>query len=325
MALRRGVTLLRRRAWRWLASVALAFPLTGLAAADPVEILSAKALSEPPIVRFEAPRVRSMLEHAWGAESGIGQTPNVHLAAYLYCQAARSGSAEGHFRAGQALAAEADPDAQASAAFFLATAAQLGHARAMEALERLVQRSGPSKSVMPSCLNGAPYEARVAVNEERDRSAATARHATIGSGHALFDIEAYVAALRPERRRIAQLVAKLAPDFGIDMRLALAIASVESNFDPRATSPKNARGVMQLIPDTAKRFNVLNPYDAVECIKGGLAYLRWLSDYFAGDMLRVVAAYNAGEGAVMRYQGVPPYEETRMYVRRVIELTGLQM
>lgn len=274
---------------------------------------------------FEAPRVRSMLEHAWGAESGIGQAPSVGLAAYLYCQAARSGSAEGHFRAGLALATEADPDARDFAAFFLATAAQLGHARAMAALEHLVQRGGPAKSAMPPCLNGAPYEAPVAVKVKRDRPFTGADSAMIGSGHALFDIEAYVAALRPERRRIAQLVAKLAPDFGIDMRLALAIASVESNFDPRATSPKNARGVMQLIPDTAKRFNVLNPYDAVESIKGGLAYLRWLSDYFAGDMLRVVAAYNAGEGAVMRYQGVPPYEETRMYVRRVIELTGLKM
>lgn len=266
-----------------------------------------------------------MLEHAWGAESGIGQTPSVRLAAYLYCQAARSGSAEGHFRAGQALAAEADPDARESAAFFLVTAAQLGHARAMEALEQLVQRGGPAKSVMPPCLNGAPYEAPVAVNGTRDRPVTGAGSAMFGSGHALFDLQAYVAALRPERRRIAQLVAKLAPDFGIDMRLALAIASVESNFDPRATSPKNARGVMQLIPDTAKRFNVLNPYDAVESIKGGLAYLRWLSEYFAGDLLRVVAAYNAGEGAVMRYQGVPPFEETRIYVRRVIELTGLQM
>jgi len=300
-------------------------PLASLAAADPFGGASAKAPTEPPIVRFEAPRVRSMLEHAWGAESGIGQTPNVRLAAYLYCQAARSGSAEGHFRAGRVLAAEADPDARESAAFFLATAAQLGHARAMAELEHLVQHSGPAKSVIPPCLNGAPYEAPVALNAEGDHAAAGAGSATIGSGRALFDLEAYVAALRPERRRIAQLVARHAADFGIDIRLALAIASVESNFDPRATSPKNARGVMQLIPDTAKRFNVLNPYDAVESIRGGLAYLRWLSDYFAGDVRRIVAAYNAGEGAVMRYQGVPPFEETRIYVRRVIELTGLRM
>ena len=318
----------RRGAWRSLAAIALAVvPLTCLAAADPVGGASTKASAEPPIARFDAPRVRSMLEHAWGAESGIGQTPNIRLAAYLYCQAARSGSAEGHFRAGHVLAgeADADTDARESAAFFLATAAQLGHARAMAALEHLVQRSGPAKSVMPACLSGAPYEPPVAEHVERDSPAAGAGSTTIGSGRGLFDLEAYVAALRPERRRIAQLVAMHAPDFGIDMRLALAIASVESNFDPRATSPKNARGVMQLIPATAKRFNVLNPYDAVESIKGGLAYLRWLSDYFAGDVLRIVAAYNAGEGAVMRYQGVPPFEETRIYVRRVSELIGLRM
>jgi soluble lytic murein transglycosylase-like protein len=79
-------------------------------------------------------------------------------------------------------------------------------------------------------------------------------------------------------------------------------------------------GLMQLIPETAERFNVRNAYDATQNIKGGLSYLRWLLSYYRGDVTLAVAAYNAGEKAVDRYKGVPPYVETRQYVKRVMEL-----
>jgi soluble lytic murein transglycosylase-like protein len=108
----------------------------------------------------------------------------------------------------------------------------------------------------------------------------------------------------------------------VDVKLALAVASVESNFDVSARSPKNAQGVMQLIPETAARFNVKNTYNAEQNIRGGLAYLRWLLTYFDGDMVRVVAAYNAGEKAVDKYQGIPPYHETQAYVRLVLYYAG---
>jgi soluble lytic murein transglycosylase-like protein len=75
---------------------------------------------------------------------------------------------------------------------------------------------------------------------------------------------------------------------------------------------------MQLIPDTAARFGVFRPYDAEQNIRGGMAYLRWLMAYFQGNVPLVAAAYNAGEGAVNRYRGVPPYAETRAYVLRII-------
>ena len=82
-------------------------------------------------------------------------------------------------------------------------------------------------------------------------------------------------------------------------------------------SPKNAQGLMQLIPETSARFNVKKPFDPVQNIRGGLAYLRWLLAYFRGDVTLVAAAYNAGEGTVERYRGVPPYAETRAYVQRI--------
>ena len=100
----------------------------------------------------------------------------------------------------------------------------------------------------------------------------------------------------------------------------MAIIRAESNFNPGAISPKNAQGLMQLIPETAERFNVKKPFDPEQNIRGGLSYLRWLLAYFEGNIMLVAAAYNAGEGAVNRYAGVPPYAETQGYVKRIREI-----
>ena len=119
---------------------------------------------------------------------------------------------------------------------------------------------------------------------------------------------------------IDALVRRLAPQYQVSPQLALAIIAVESNFNVSALSPKNAMGLMQLIPETAKRFGVRNAFDAQQNIRGGLAYLRWLLAYFEGDVILVAAAYNAGEGAVNRHKGVPPYTETQGYVKRILEI-----
>jgi soluble lytic murein transglycosylase-like protein len=126
----------------------------------------------------------------------------------------------------------------------------------------------------------------------------------------------------PEREQIAEWVRGLAPIYGLDPNLILAIIKTESNFDPLARSPKNALGLMQLIPSTAARFGVKERSDPVQNLHGGMAYMRWLLSYFNGDLRLSLAGYNAGEGAVERYRGVPPYRETRQYIDKVMKAYG---
>ncbi|MCL4148543.1 UNVERIFIED_CONTAM: hypothetical protein GTU68_057358 [Idotea baltica] len=105
--------------------------------------------------------------------------------------------------------------------------------------------------------------------------------------------------------------------------LVKAVIHAESAFKVRARSPKGARGLMQLIPATAKRFGVKDSYNASQNILGGVRYLKWLFKHFDGNVSHVLAGYNAGENAVTRYGGIPPYQETQTYVRRVLTLRKL--
>lgn len=116
---------------------------------------------------------------------------------------------------------------------------------------------------------------------------------------------------------IRGLVESMAPQYGLDTALVLAVIAIESNYQVKAVSPKNAQGLMQLIPATARRFGVSDPFDPAENVRGGLKYLRWLMDYFGGNLAFALAGYNAGEKAVDRYRGIPPYAETQHYVRAV--------
>jgi soluble lytic murein transglycosylase-like protein len=106
----------------------------------------------------------------------------------------------------------------------------------------------------------------------------------------------------------------------LDPKLVHAVIQVESGFNQWARSHKGAMGLMQLIPATANRYQVQDPYDADDNMRGGTQYLRHLIDRFPGRLDLAVAAYNAGPGAVERYNGIPPYSETRDYVRRVLTL-----
>ena len=121
---------------------------------------------------------------------------------------------------------------------------------------------------------------------------------------------------------IARLIDRIARKHGMDPELVEAVARVESNYDPTAVSPKGALGVMQLLPETAKRFGVADAYDPAQNIEGGVRYLKFLRDSFPGNLSLVLAAYNAGENAVRRHGGIPPYQETRDYVRKIRRLYG---
>jgi soluble lytic murein transglycosylase-like protein len=111
--------------------------------------------------------------------------------------------------------------------------------------------------------------------------------------------------------------------YQIPEALVRAVIRVESNFDPRAVSHANARGLMQLIPATAERMLVTDPFDARQNVLGGTRYLRVLANLFNGNLQLTLAAYNAGENAVIRYKGIPPYEETQAYVSRVLEFYNI--
>lgn len=102
--------------------------------------------------------------------------------------------------------------------------------------------------------------------------------------------------------------------------LVHAIIKAESNGQRNAVSPKGAKGVMQLMPFTSKRLRVADPFDPIENIEGGIRYIKELLITFDGNLTNTIAAYNAGPAAVRKYGGVPPYQETRLYVRRVMEL-----
>lgn len=220
-------------------------------------------------------------------------------AAALYCRAARLGDTESQFNLGWMYTNGRGVERNDSlAAFFFHAAAEQG----MEQAIRMLGSVGGPTTDVPDCMREpAPPKPRVVA--AAPRPAPPVR--PIAAPHS-----------------IAELVKRIAPEYRVPTQLVLAIIQAESNFDIVALSPKNAKGLMQLIPDTAARFNVRNPYDPAQNIRGGVAYLRWLLAYFEGDVTLVAAAYNAGEGTVERYRGVPPYVETRAYVRKVVDAVG---
>jgi len=120
------------------------------------------------------------------------------------------------------------------------------------------------------------------------------------------------------RAELEALAADVARKHGIDPALVLAVASVESGFKPTAVSRKGAQGLMQLMPATAKALGVEDAFDPATNLDGGSRYLAELLTLYGGDLTKALAAYNAGPGAVSRHRGVPPYRETRAYVKKVL-------
>ncbi len=250
------------------------------------------------------------LEHGDG---GVARDPA--RAAALYCRAAQYGDAEAQYSLAWMLTnARGIARDDAAAAHLFAAAAEQGHVQAGNMSRSL----GSPRGLAPPCLQPPPDEAEPVVRA--DDSPVDARAGNAGAGPFVAPPRLPPNAPAP----IVRFVELVAPEYQLEPHLVLAVMATESNFDPWAVSPKNARGLMQLIPDTARRFRVRDLMDPTENIRGGMAYLRWLLAYFEGDLRLALAAYNAGEGAVDRYRGVPPFAETRMYVRKIQALIGGQ-
>jgi soluble lytic murein transglycosylase-like protein len=252
----------------------------------------------------EPPQIRQLLEKAIASERNERDWQGEWKAAGLYCEASRLGSAEAQYRLGMLYAfGKGVPKDRGLGASLFSVAASQGHFEAQKMLETI----NYTTTQLPRCVLEAVLPEKGAYS-----------YPVAGAGKG--DIDQYIARLPESKRWIVDLVGTLAEWNKVDPKLVLSIITVESNFKIRAQSPKAAAGLMQLIPATADRFNVRNAYDATQNIKGGIAYLHWLLSYFRGDVLLAVAGYNAGEHAVDRYKGIPPYRETREYVQKVMRL-----
>ena len=246
-----------------------------------------RLLEEPPA---------SQAEWAQRYEHGEGVPQDYGRALQLYCAAARRGHAMAQYQLGWIYAngrGVAHDDTQAAAWFRLAAAQ--GDAPAQRMLARV---DDPAKKKTASCAEPVDPTRQQWVRGVRRGSSS------------------------PERAKVEALVEQMAPTYGLHPELVLAVIEAESAFNPQARSIKNAQGLMQLIPATAERFGVRDPYDPVQNLRGGMAYLRWLLAYFQGDVRLSLAGYNAGEGAVLRHGGVPPYAETRAYVEKITRVYG---
>lgn len=232
---------------------------------------------------------RLLTAEARSFDHGVGASGDYEHAAELYCRAARQGYAPAQYYLGwMYVNGRGVPRDAPTGGALLALAAKQGHVQAQNVLVLI----GGVKGKLPDCMRDDP--------------------------------EAGGFYLTPERRRITTIVKQWAPKYQVNPLLALAIITAESNFNTAAVSPKNAQGLMQLIPETSARFKVRDAFDPVQNVRGGLAYLRWLLAYYRGNITLVAAAYNAGEKAVDRYRGIPPYAETRAYVQRVMRIVKRQ-
>ncbi|MEO8751679.1 MAG: transglycosylase SLT domain-containing protein [Casimicrobiaceae bacterium] len=262
------------------------------------------AIVLPPPAPGERPAAdaRASVAQALAYEHGEGVPRDPLKAAELYCAAARDGDAEAQYGLGWMYAngrGVIRDDTVASALFALAAAS--GHAQAQRALAFVGHEAGR----LPECMR--PPEPAMEIPPSADFAIV------------VDDVDPF-ATLPPWKQKIADVVNELAPRYSVNPRLALAIIAVESNFEPTARSTKDARGLMQLIPETAARFNVRDAYNVKDNVRGGLAYLRWLLAYYRGQVGLAAAAYNAGEKMVDKHGGIPPFPETRDYVRRVQSL-----
>ena len=279
----------------------------GVAAASaialmPVLALAGTSIHGPALPKRSLPRgdATTLFIQAVHMEHGEGIAQDPLRALVLYCQAGSLGEPRAYLNLGwMFLNARGVPRNDALASAWLHKAAQAGVVEAVNLLDMLGHpAAAPS---VPTC-------------------AALARARQFKGPSFAFTEIAFEAPTAPSE--IRALVDRIAPWYGLDSNFVTAVIAAESGFNTHAVSPKSAMGLMQLMPRTAERFGVQHPFDPAENIRGGVSYLSWLLERFGGNISLALAAYNAGEGAVEAYGGIPPYRETQQYVARVESIYG---
>lgn len=222
---------------------------------------------------------QALYRHGLKLERGAGMPRDHRQALESFCAAGAAGHPDAAFSTGWMFltGTGAAADRRAAAAWF-AKAAAAGHGGA----QRMARRLASAPAALAVCPSAA---------------SPTADHAP--------------------PQRLVRMIDRTAKRHGLDRELMLAVVAIESGFRIDAVSPRAARGLMQLTGATALRFGVRDPFDPAQNLDGGARYLRWLLARFDGDVTLALAAYNAGEGAVRRHGGVPPFAETESYIRKV--------
>ena len=168
--------------------------------------------------------------------------------------------------------------------------------------------------VLGVMLTAAAADAQVRLSVKRDGTKVITNFGSTARGSNLE----WLARQHDRRSKYDPIIERYAAKYRIDPTLVRAVIQVESDFNIACVSSKGARGLMQLMPGTAKRFGVASIHDAEQNIHGGVKFLAYLTRLFPDDLPRVLAAYNAGENAVLKYGGIPPYTETQNYVKRAL-------
>jgi len=252
-----------------------------------------------------------LVEMAFKFKSG-GKVSNYQEVHDQYCKLARDGDSDAQYALGwmyehgKGLTANKD-----TAHLFYSMAAEQHHELALQSLTdvAVIQMAAEIDNKLPACMQPDPPQ----IVEQ-------AKPVVEVTKVEVEPISERTAKLFMSQKWLYKLVNKIATKHKIDPNLVMSFIAIESGFDALATSPRNAQGLMQLIPETASRFGVKDAYKPEDNIKGGIAYLHWLLAYYQGNIELVAAAYNAGEKAVDRYKGVPPYQETKLYVKKIAKL-----
>lgn len=263
-----------------------------------VAVAAAHAAGTPGLPALMAAPAAQQVEWGQRFEHGEGVARDPGRAVALYCAAAGRGSVDAQYRLGwmYAMGRGVKRDDALAAAWFRQAAAK-GDPQAQQMLKAI----GKIAQKAASCRAPAAQAQAVAYRSATPRP---------------LDLDT------PERRQVVAWVNELAPQYQLDPALVLAVITAESNFRADAQSTASAMGLMQLIQATADRFGVQNVWDPQQNLRGGMAYLRWLLAYFRGDVQLALAGYNAGENAVDRNGGIPPYAETQAYVARILQQYG---